>query len=231
VYRTNYGVMTRVRELTETERELVDREVRTWNDAARRQAMKRPNEARAIGSASALASLVAIVLRSQAVAFAAGSLAFILLYSSILARRQARKIIAGARGPFHPPAEGWRVEEVEVVARSLVVAASDDEDYMLWWLLEVPGGDWFFLDPLMLPASCEKCPFTQLHIVRLVPDGPVIEASWRGESIPRRGATDSSDGYDAAIQAGHTWRPKETSASGVVAASDLPAWIREIVRD
>lgn len=231
MYRTSYGVTSRTREPNASELERVAREVRTWNDAVTRQQMKTPNEARAIGVASAIACVVALALRSPAVAFATGSLAAILLYSSIVARRQARKIIAASRGPFHPPAEGWRVEEIEVVARSLVVTASDDEDYMLWWLLEVPGGDWFFFDPLMLPPTCGQSPFAQLRVVKLAPHGPVLEAQWSGDSIPRRGAADSSDGYAAAIETGRTWRPEPMSSCGVASASDLPAWIREIVKD
>ncbi len=229
VYRTNYGVSSRTRDMTAEERARVEREVRIWNDAARRQAMAKPNQARAIGLAALVAMIIALALQSPAIAFSMGSLAGILLFSWFVSRKQARKVIASSRGPFHPPPEGWRVEEIEVVARSLVVAASDDEDYMEWWLLEVPGADWFYFDSQMLTPNCERSPRETLRIVRLSPDGPTLEAQWKGEPIPRQGMSDANDAYGAAIDAGCVWRPTDGAHfSGVVAESRLPTWIHDI---
>ncbi len=225
-YRTGYGVSTRLRDMTNEERSRVEGEVRRWDEAAREQAMKKPRQAFAVGTAAALATGVALALSWPGVAFSAGCLAGILLFSSFVARKRAREIIAASRGPFHPPEGGWRVEEIEVVARSLFVTPSNDEDYVFWWLLEVPGGDWFFLHPDMLPSEQRSAPFEKLRIVCLSPHGPTLEARWSGDSIPRHGAPDSSDAYAAMIGEDRWWRPDaHDDWYGVVAESRLPEWI------
>ncbi len=225
-YRTGYGVTMREREMTPEERARVEAEVRRWDGAARAQALKSPRQALAIGGGATAAMLAGLVLRWPGFAFAMGSLAAILFISSFPARKRAREIIAASRGPFHPPEGGWRVEEIEVVARSLVVAPSNDEDYIFWWLLEVPGGDWFFLYPGMLPPEQQRAPFEKLRLVRLSPYGPTLEARWSGDSIPRHGS-ESSDAYAAMIGEDRWWRPEDRDDScGVVAESRLPAWVK-----
>lgn len=231
-YRTNYGVSIRARDMAREERERVEREVRTWDDAVRRQAMATPNQARAIGLAALVAMIIALAMQSPAIAFSTGSLAAILLFSWFVSRKQARKVIASSRGPFHPPPEGWRIEEIDVRARSLVVAPSSDEDYMAWWLLEVPGGDWFYFESAMLTPNAARSPCEKLRIVRLSPDGPTLEAQWTGDPIPRRGMSDTDEAYAAAMDAGRVWRPTDdTHFTGVVAESLLPSWIRAEARD
>ncbi len=230
-YRTGYGVTMREREMTAEERARVEGEVRRWNEAVRARALKPPRQALAIGGGATAAMLAGLVLGWPGFAFATGCLAGILFLSSFPARKRAREIIAASRGPFHAPEGGWRVEEIEVVARSLVVAPSNDEDYIFWWLLEVPGGDWFFLYPGMLPPEQQRAgPFEKLRLVRLSPYGPTLESRWSGDSIPRHGASEaeSSDEYAGMIGEDRWWRPDAArdDSCGIVAESRLPAWVK-----
>ena len=238
VYRRGYRVETRTRELTAAESALVALRVREYDAEVRKQGMSRPREA-AIGAAISTGVAALGALRASPPLLFAGALTGALLgVLALLARRAAKRTIGVARGPWHAPDGGWRVRETTVVARSVVGAASGDEDYMLWLLFEIPGGDWFYVDPGCLPPEAPHLAHSTVEIARLISpggDGPFLEVRVHGDPIPRLGAADDPDSYAAEIAAERTWAPgpgegpDAWDASGVVAEASLPRWMRELV--
>lgn len=143
-----------------------------------------------------------------------------------------------AKGPYTPPDGGWQVRELVVVARSVVGAASGDEDYVTWLLFEIPGAAWVFFDPACLPepyaASVASIARARLRVTMLSPNGVTLAVEASGDPIPHHGADLSEDGYADAVERGFVWRPEDEwvkgNADGLVPEAALPAWIREATR-
>ena len=117
---------------------------------------------------------------------------------------------------------------------AVVDAVSGDEDYAVWLLFEIPGGDWFFVDPLCLPgsdAATSVAMFAREHVTltSLWPHGVFVSADASGDPIPHRGG--GIGDYAEADARRFVWRPEEASlvgnADGMVPESSLPAWMRD----
>ena len=110
----------------------------------------------------------------------------------------------------------------------IACAASVDEDYATWLLVEVPGGEWFYVDSLCLPVEWTRDPTklarAEVRIARLWPHGPYLDVRATGHAIEHRGPDD----YAELVAAERVWRPSEedAGADGLVAESTLPEWLR-----
>ncbi len=237
-YRETYRVERRTRELSEAERAVVRGHVDDWDRRARTQYLTPPKR---MFVAAVLAVPVAVlgVARGNDALLATALIASVICAAiSFFGRRDALRLVGLSRGPWHPPPEGWHVIETQVFARSVVGAVSDDEDYAHWLLYEVPGGTWFYLDPYGLGTPPAELARAELRFIRLAPWGPFLSATWTGDAIALRGASDGPDGseYAAAVEAGYVWRPDEAPqtgesvAEGLVAETALPSWVRELTR-
>ena len=205
-YRSAYRVETRVRDLTADEAALVDARLREWNEHVRRQAMRRVREL--VYALPFAVGLVILAARSgwDGIVFAAGMMCVLFALLAFVARRQALKTIAAARGPWHAPDGGWKMRETRVVARSIV--AVDGSDDGLWVLFEIPGGDWFYVDAICLPVAVEQLDRADVRFTRLWPDGSYVAVDSSGDTIPWREFP--------------SWKAPDAEPDGTIAESTLP---------
>jgi len=228
-YRETYRVERRTRDLGAEERAVIDAHVRDWDERVRRQE-RAGMLTLLVPLVGSVAAVVFGALRGNGgVVFTGGVMTLVFALCFVGARRQSKVRTAASRGPWHAPPDGYRVIETHVFARSVVGAVSGDEDYEEWLLFEVPGGDWFYVDPTCLSAQNVDLARAELHLVRLTPHGPYLSVEPRGEAIPRHGALTDPDAYAKAVDDGQVWRPsldEEYEAEGLVAEGDLPAWVR-----
>ncbi len=213
----------------DAERAIVDARVRAWNDQVRKRERGHALELLVPLAVVVAAMLFGALRGNGAVLFVGGLMGLMFAFFFVVAQRQAKERIAASKGPWHPPPGGYRAIETQIVARSVVGAVSGDEDYAYWLLFEIPGGDWFYLDPTVLPDGNAHA---EIHLVRVAPYGPYLSAEGRGGVIPRRGASGHPDDYAKAMDAGQMWCPslspdeEEHDADGRVAETNLPAWVR-----
>lgn len=199
-----------------------------------------------------IAFAIGLAIDIPVVAFTGGGMAVAFAAIFVLVRRKAlERIAAHPPGPWALPDEAYSVREIRIVARSVVGAASGDEDYVTWALFEIPGGRWVFLDPLSVPldgagARLEALARADVRLTQLLPRGEFLSATVSGDAIPHRGAGGGAgEDYARAIERGFEWRPggpvdaefdedgRDYDESlgpgpfGRVPEAALPAWIRE----
>jgi hypothetical protein len=230
-YRQTYRVESRIRALSQEEEKLVADRLSDWHARARKQAMSATMEL-AVPLAGAVAGLVYGAVRGNGAVLFVGALMTVMLgVILVLARRAGRARVAASRGPWDAPEGGWKIRETRVFARSVTGAVSDDEDYTRRLLFEIPGGDWFYVDPLDLPAlrGADEIGRAEVHLTRLWPHGAYLLAEARGDALPQRGLEDGGDDYARDCEAGRVWRPQdeESATEDLVPEAKLPAWVRE----
>ncbi|MDB4994680.1 MAG: hypothetical protein JWM74_2112 [Myxococcaceae bacterium] len=235
-YRETYRVERRTRELTDAEHAIARAHIDDWDRRVRAQHLTPVRRMFVAIPVAVLVAAFGVIRGNHALVATALLVGAFFAVIGFFARRDALKLIAISRGPWHPPAPGWCVIETHVFARSVIGAASDDEEYTHWLLYEIPGGTWFYLDPYDVASPPIDLARSELHLARLAPWGPYVSATSSGDPIPHRGATDTPDGsgFAAAVEAGHLWQPAtqeyaESGADGLVEESALPAWVRKLV--
>src|SRR5262249_28122138 len=141
-YRVTYRVEERIRELTAEEEAFIRAMREAWHADVAKQAR---NPLFEVGAGIAGVLVLLLLLRSdRSTGIFGGLLAVTLGGMLLLGWKKSRERIATARGPWDAGAEGFAIRELHVVARSVVSAVSDDEDYDHFLLYEIPGDDWFF---------------------------------------------------------------------------------------
>jgi hypothetical protein len=238
VYREGYRVEERTRPLSPEEEALVREQRAEWDAEVSRSAFRSSREL-VVGLAFAVVvAVVGIVRRSGALVFGGALMTALLAVLVVVARRAAGRTIAASKGPWSAPEGGFQIREIVVIARSVVGAASGDEDYVTWLLYEIPGGAWFFVDPLCVPApsgaSIEALARARLRLTMLSSNGVVLSVEASGDPIPHHGADLSSEGYASAMERDFVWAPEDEhwrgNADGLVPEAALPATIREAAR-
>lgn len=255
-YRSAYRVeeTTRAPTAEELARVHARRDERTAH--IRKQAMSGPRDIVVPLVVAVIAIGVGFAIDNPAVIFAGGLMTVMLTVIFVIARRKALERLAGyAPGPWSLADDEYEVREIRVVARSVVGAASGDEDYATWALFEIPGSRWLYVDPLCVPldgagASVDALARADVRLTQLLPHGEFLSAALSGDAIPRRGASGGSDDYTDALERGFEWRPGgpidderdeeaeqehdeslEPGPIGRIAEDELPRWIRDLVGD
>jgi hypothetical protein len=244
-YRSSYRVEERIRALDDQEAARVRARREAWHAEVRRRQLRQPNELLIGIGISVVSAVVGVVIDNPAVLFASGSMTVMLGGIYVLARRKAREHVGAVQSPWDAVDGEWKMRETRIVARSLVAAASGDEDYTTWLLFEIPNGEWLYLDSVCLPPddagpSGERLARADVRLSQLWPLGLFLSARGTGDPIPHHGVSGSSgDDYAAALERGLEWSPPdeldEESAEapvgpiGRIAESELPGWIREAV--
>ena len=231
-YRTGYRVEQRVRPLTPEEESLVRERLARWR--AQRE-KNEPHPALELSLATAVPACFAAygAWKGELWMAVIGAIATLFLVALIVvAARKRRERLAAARGPWHAPEGGWQVCESHLFARSIVGAASGDEDYSQWVLFEIPGGEWFFVEPLSLPDPSADLAREHVSLARLWPHGVWIAASSTGEPIPRHGAKNTEASYPDDVENGWVWNDENAGATELdrVPEGSLPTWIRDVER-
>lgn len=221
----------------------------------RKQAMSGPRDMIVPLVVAIVAIGAGFAIDNPAVIFAGGLMTVMLSAILVIARRKAlERIESFPPGPWSLADDEYEVREIRVVARSVVGAASGDEDYVTWALFEIPGGQWLYVDPLSVPvdgagASVEALARADVRLTQLLPHGEFLSATLSGDPIPRRGASGRpGDEYADALERAFEWRPGgsidderdegekdydeslEPGPIGRISQDDLPDWIRELVR-
>ncbi len=154
--------------------------------------------------------------------------------------RDARRRQRAKPNPWLGDASGWSVRETRILARTLVGAASGDEDYALWVLCEIPGEPWaFFCHDYGMP-DLDALARTELRLVTLLPMGKVLRVEADGDPIPLAAMRrDDPDEYVAACERDQTWSPHDVTDDHAITPDDpvgrvddavLPRWIRDAVK-
>ncbi|MBX3248998.1 MAG: hypothetical protein KF901_17605 [Myxococcales bacterium] len=254
-YRTSYRVEETTRALRATELAFVRARREERAADVHKQEMSGPREMVIPLTVAVIAFAVGLAIDDPAVMFAGAGMAVMLAGIFVIARRRAlERVAAYPPGPWALPDEAYSVREIHIVARSVVGAASGDEDYVIWALFEIPGGRWVYLDPLSVPldgpvARLEALARADVRLTQLLPHGLFLSATVAGDAIPHRGAGGGAgEDYADAMERGFEWRPSgpidakldehggdddsslEPGPIGRVAEDVLPARIREVVQ-
>jgi len=246
-YRGEYGVEDRVREPNAEERALIEER------RGRQLAIRRRIET---GGARSVLVMALVGLLGGILAglfgkhmLALGAFGFVLLFG-ILGQLAYRRGVARARahvGRWGAPPERWRAREARIRARSVVYAASEDEDYTTWLLYEIPGDEWAAIDDLWIPADRRgDLARDDLTITWLEPANECTGVEVRGGLLPKRGAVQLSDPdyedhhFAQAIEDGYGWPAEdqeetldesptlETSPIRRIPEDELPPWVRGV---
>lgn len=223
------------------ERRARDRGIRLSNELAG------PRSVGLMAAVSALVCLAAMALGlAPPIVVAAGVMAAFCGVLAFSGRRAAMARLAARPGRWDAPDGEWRVHTTRIQARSVVYAASEDEDYITWVLFEIPGGEWAALDDLCIPPSHRQAlACADLTLTWLEPSHECIAVECAGEPLPRHGALRLGEpGYDGddfaqAIEGGFGWGDPEAYEKGIdpgegpirrVAEDTLPEWMRTAVK-
>jgi hypothetical protein len=243
-YRSSYRVEQTVRPASSDELALVRERRRVWRAMVKERELG-PMRELLVALIVAIGALVfGLASHNVAVAIAGGAMTVMLLAVGLIGRRNANARIARSRGPWEIPDAGLIVRDTRVIARSVVGAVTDDEEYGVYLLFEIPGGDWFFVDPLALPVNAgphgSAIARADVRLTSIEPDGVYIAADATGDPIPHRGArataTDArGEDFARDVERGFVWAPEQAwwkgNADGLVPEERLPAWMRGEIRD
>lgn len=239
-YRQPFSVREAERPLEDAELELV-RERRT---EAQRRHLK---EARfhfvwMLGSGVlALGLMVAGAVRDDVALGAVGAvIGIVFSVIGLAGYRDARRRQRAKPNPWLRDASAWSVRETRIVARTIVGAASGDEDYALWVLCEIPGEPWaYFRHDYGMP-DLDALARTELRLVTLLPLGKVLRVEADGDPISLAAMRrDDPDEYVAACEREQTWSPYDVHDDQAISPDDpvgrvdeasLPKWIRDAVK-
>jgi len=193
------------------------------------------------GGVVALGLMIAGVVRDDAALRMVGSLVGVLFsVISLAGYRDARRRQRAEPNRWLRDASTWSVKETRIVARSMVGAASADEDYAMWVLCEIPGEPWAFFRHAYEMHGVEEMARAELSFVTLLPLGIVLRTETDGDPIALAGMQrDDPDAYVAACENAQTWSPYDVDEEstvtpddpvGRVDASALPDWIRDATK-
>lgn len=224
-HRLTYRVAGTIRDLSPEEERIVRERSTKLEADVRAREMQNPRVFLFGIGASGIVLVAGIVMGNTRV-MAASAIAVAMFVTLLLAaHRAALKRVEARSDPWRPPKNGWQARETRIVSRSVTLAASGDEDYLEFLLFEIPGGDWFYIESGLLPASAFPLR-DELRLVALHPDGPDLTATSTGDPLVRHGESD----YVKAMAAGHEWAPRDASKwKGAIARSELPEWLLTLV--
>lgn len=246
-YRSGYGVEDRVREPSAEERQLIEER------RARDLAIRKKNE---LGGAKGVLNMAGIavmvfavfaVLEDPAAMFGAGLTAVMCAVFGWIGYQKGLERIRARPGRWDAPDHEWRTHETRIRARSVLFAASEDEDYITWLVFEIPGDDWAAIDDLWAPPEQRAdLPNDDVVLRWLEPANECLGVEAHGGALPRHGALRLGEpGYDGddfaqAIADGFGWGDPEAYEEGTdpgegpirrVPESELAPWMRAVVRE
>jgi hypothetical protein len=231
----------------EVERPLEEAELEMVRSRRREELQRRRKDAQfhvlwALGGGVvALGLMIAGVVQDDAALRMVGSFVGVLFSVIGLAGyRDARRRQRAKPSRWLRDESAWSVRETRIVARSMVGAASDDEDYALWVLCEIPGEPWAFFRHVYEMPSVGEMARAELVLVTLLPIGIVLRAETDGDPIPLSGMRrDDPDAYMAACEKAQTWSPYDVDEDIAFTADDpagridawaLPDWVLDATK-
>jgi len=244
-YRSAYAVEDHVRAPSHEELALIDQ--RRERDLAirRKSALAGPKSALNMAAVALVVLAVGAILRRPAVVFGAGLVAILCAAIGWLGFTRAREALRARRGRWDVPDAQWRTHETRIRARSVVYAASEDEDYITWIVFEIPGGQWAAIDDLWVPPERRtELANEDLVLTWLEPANECIGVALHGGPLPRHGALRlgepeyEGDDFAQAIADGFGWSDEEAYEEGIdpgegpirmVPEAELPQWMRDAV--
>ncbi len=246
-YRSGYGVEDQVREPSIEERALIAK--RRARDLAvrKKNQLSGPRGVLNMAGVAAIVFAVGAVLEHPPLVFGAGLTATLCGVLGFLGYQRGLDRVRARRGRWDTPDGEWRTHETRIRARSVLYAASEDEDYITWIVFEIPGDDWAAIDDLWLTDRGPGLAKADLRITWLEPANECLGVEAVGEPLPKHGAlrlgAESYEGEDfaQAIADGFGWPdPEEAYEEGIdpgegpirrVPESELAPWMKDAVRD
>lgn len=230
-YRRGFRVTQRLRALEPDEARALSERERAWRATALRDLQIEGTMLTVAGAATLAFGLVARLGRNVALSVSLGFTGVVMAVIGYLTRRRRRAEAASLASPFTPPgSEPWQVELWEVDALRVIGALSDVESMRHYWLFEVPGSAWFYLDASLVlghhPGD-RSVARARVRLARLYPLGLCQSFTAEGEPLPVAGALDAVRDPLEALATGQVWAPGVTldPSCGLVDADTLPGWV------
>jgi hypothetical protein len=247
-YRSGYGVEDRVREPNAEERLLIEKRREEALTIRRKNWLAQPRDLLNMAGVALIVLAFGAILGKMAVVFGAGVVALMCGGFGWMGYRKGLEHLRAHPSRWDAPGDEWRTHETRIRARSVVYAASEDEDYTTWIVFEIPGGEWAAIDDLWLPPERRtEIANGDLVITWLEPVSECLGVETHGGPLPRHGALRLGEaGYDGddfakAIEDGFGWGDEDDDDEGAargdtspirrVPEDQLAPWMRDAVRD
>lgn len=245
-YRGTYRIDDQVREPNEDERRLIDERRQRELDIRRKNELGGPRSVLTMGALALLALMGGAFLGHWPTVL--GSAVLVVLCGGLgwSGYRQGLARIAKYRGRWDEPDDEWRTHVTRIQARSVLYAASEDEDYITWIVFEIPGGEWAAIDDLWLPPESRDVAKADVRITWLEPAQECLAVEVEGAALPRHGAVRlgerdyDGDDFAKAIEDGFGWSDEEAYEVGIavgegpirrVPESELAPWMVDVVKE
>jgi len=245
-YRGTYRFEDRVREPNAAERALIRERRARDREVYLRNATSGAKSVLILAALALVAVAVGAVIGDPALVFGAGLVVLMAGIPGVVGYRKGVARVNARKGRWDAPEGEWRAHETTIAARSVLYAASEDEDYITWIVFEIPGDDWAAIDDLWLTESGPELAKAELRITWLEPSHECLAVEAVGDALPRHGALAlGSERYDGddfakAIDDGFGWGDPEAYEEGIdpgegpirrVPESELAAWMVAAVKE